>query len=484
MGKRRRICTAAVCAALLITVLAGCGGQGSLGAGDKEDPITITLWHYYNGAQQKVFNEMVQEFNSTVGAEQGILVEAQSYGTVNDLSSKVLDAVYEKVGAEEVPDVFASYADTAYEINSLGKVADLAQYLTEEEQSAYVTAYLDEGRFEDDGGFKIFPIAKSTEVLTVNKTEWDAFAAATGAGESAFATWEGIAALAGQYYLWTDGLTPGVAEDGKAFFGRDAFANYILVGSEQLGAGLFRVSGGKAELSVDETAMRRLWDCYYIPYINGYFSAFGKFRSDDVRTGDLAACVGATSGATYFPTEVTRADGSTYPIEVAVYPLPNFEGTEPMAVQQGAGMVVSKSTPEREKAAVAFLKWFTQPEQNSRFAMSSGYLPVTNAANQSVAALKEQSGEMSAVLYDTLTIGAEMTGEYRLYAGKAFENGSDARVIVNTSMDEKAKKDRAAVKALMDQGISRTEAVARYDTDENFSSWLNGFRAELKNIIK
>lgn len=483
MGKHR-LCAAVVCTALFLTLLAGCGAQGSLGPGGREDPITITLWHYYNGAQQKVFNEMVQEFNSTVGAEQGILVEAQSYGTVNDLSSNVLDAVYEKVGAEEVPDVFASYADTAYEVNRLGKVADLSQYLTEEEQSAYIAAYLDEGRFEEGGGFKIFPIAKSTEVLTINKTEWDAFAEATGASESSFATWEGVAALAEQYYLWTDGKTPNVPEDGKAFFGRDAFANYILVGSEQLGAELFRVSGGRAEVNVDEMAMRRLWDNYYVPYLNGYFSAFGKFRSDDVRTGDLVACVGSTSGATYFPTEVTRPNGSTYPIEVAVYPLPNFGETEPMAVQQGAGMVVSKSTPEREKAAVTFLKWFTQPEQNSRFAMASGYLPVTYAANKSMAALKEQSEDMSTVLYETLTTGAAMTEEYRLYAGKAFENGNGARYVVNTSMDEKAKEDRAAVKALMDQGISRAEAVARYNTDENFSSWLNHFRAQLKNTVE
>ena len=28
-----------------------------------------------------------------------------------------------------------------------------------------------------------------------------------------------------------------------------------------------------------------------------------------------------------------------------------------------------------------FLKWFTQPEQNVRFAMASGYLPVTYEGN-------------------------------------------------------------------------------------------------------
>ncbi|MEG1240721.1 MAG: extracellular solute-binding protein, partial [Oscillospiraceae bacterium] len=197
-----------------------------------------------------------------------------------------------------------------------------------------------------------------------------------------FTTWEGIADIAKQYYEWTDSLTPEVQNDGKAFFGRDAFANYMVVGSYQLGHSIFNVTDGKMTLDLDRETLRRLWDNYYTPYISGYYASFGKFRSDDVRTGDIVSFVGATSGATYFPKEVTLADGTTYPIEGKVYPLPNFKDTQPACVQQGAGMVVMKSTHARERAAVEFLKWFTEPKQNLRFAGGSGYLPVTLAASQ------------------------------------------------------------------------------------------------------
>lgn len=475
----KRFCAAAVCAAISLSALTGCAGGKKGETGSAGEPVAIRLWHYYNGIQQKVFDQLVQEFNSTAGAEKGILVEANSYGSVNGLNQKVLDAIYERVGAEEVPDIFAAYADTAYEINQLGKVADVSQYLTEEEQGAYITSYLDEGRFEDESGFKIFPIAKSTEVLTLNKTEWNVFALATGAKPADLATWEGIVRLAEKYYHWTDARTPQIREDGKAFFGRDAFANYIIVGSQQLGAELFEVTDGKVQLNVDEAVMRRLWDNYYDPYINGYFNAFGKFRSDDVRTGDLVACVGATSGATFFPTEVTREDGSTYPIEVAVYPLPNFEGSAPIAVQQGAGMVVTKSDSRKEKAAAEFLKWFTRPEQNSRFAMSSGYLPVTYEANKAVAANGAVDEKASAVLHSTLAIGMEMTRTYRLYTNKSFEKGGEARSVVAQSMKKQAEEDRKAVQTLVEEGASRLDAVAQYDTEENFQLWLAGFRAEL-----
>lgn len=484
MRKIKSWCSVGLCAALFLGAVSGCAaGPNGQDEGAKGDPVAITVWHYYNGAQQQIFDQLVQEFNDTVGPEKRIVVEAHSYGSVNDLNAKVLDAIYEKVGAEEVPDVFSAYADTAYEVNSLGKVADISKYLTEEEQSAYIPSYLEEGRFESDGGFKLFPIAKSTELLTLNKTEWDSFAAATGAKEGDLATWEGLTALAGQYYQWTDSLTPDVSGDGKAFFGRDAFANYMIIGSRQLGAELFEVTDGKVKLNIDEIAMRRLWDNYYVPYINGYFNAFGKFRSDDIRTGDLCACVGATSGATFFPTEVTREDGSTYPIEVAVYPLPNFAGTRPMAVQQGASMAVTKSTAEREAAAVEFLKWFTQPEQNTRFATASGYLPVTRAANEGVITVDAQpSSNMSSVLEDTLSVGMAMSGNYEFYTSKAFEKGADARKLVESSMKEKAAADCAAVLELVAAGASRADAAAQYDTDENFQAWFQSFKTALEAV--
>ncbi len=56
---------------------------------DKDSPVTITVWHYYNGIQQTQFDEMVKEFNNTVGSEQGIIVEAFSKNSVGELSNNV-----------------------------------------------------------------------------------------------------------------------------------------------------------------------------------------------------------------------------------------------------------------------------------------------------------------------------------------------------------------------------------------------------------
>ena len=75
------------------------------------------------------------------------------------------------------------------------------------------------------------------------------------------------------------------------------------------------------------------------------------------------------------------SDVESYPIESVLASAPMFEQGEKIAVQQGAGMVVTASDTQHEYASVLFLKWFTEEERNIEFSLSSGYLPVKKAAN-------------------------------------------------------------------------------------------------------
>ncbi len=101
----------------------------------------------------------------------------------------------------------------------------------------------------------------------------------------------------------------------------------------------------------DKETMRRLWDNYYEPYIRGYYLEEGKFRSDDLKTGRIIAYAGSTSGAAYTPEQVTYDDGTTQEITCSMLPLPNFEGTDACAVQQGAGVVMFGSDEKTEKSS-------------------------------------------------------------------------------------------------------------------------------------
>ena len=381
MKKSRVLWIATAFLTVCVMLVTGCSTDKSAVKLDSSNPVSLEVWHYYNGPQKIAFDDMVSEFNETIGQEKGIVVEAFNQGSVSDLLTKVSDAANKKVGADDIPDIFAAYADTAYELDQLGVVADLDPYFTQEELEQYVPSYIEEGRFDQSNSLKIFPTAKSTEVMMLNKTDWDKFAEATGATYEDISTIEGITETARKYYEWTDSLTP-EADDGKTFFGRDVMANYLISGMKQQGITLFDVSSdGKVTFNLDENALRKLWDNYYIPYINGYFGAFGKFRSDDAKTGDLIALVCSTTGATYFPSEVTINDTESYPIEGVVLENPCFEGAERYSIQQGAGMVVTKSDEKTEYAAAEFLKWFTDTQRNIDFSVTSGYLPVKNEAN-------------------------------------------------------------------------------------------------------
>ena len=469
-------------AGMFVFGLEGCGEKSPL---DPKDPVSLTIWHYYNGSQQAAFDTLVEEFNETVGLEKGIYVQSASQGSVSDLEAAVRDALAGKVGADAMPDIFSSYADTAYEVEQAGALANLSDYLTQEELDQYVVSYIEEGRIAKDGTLRIFPTAKSTEIMMLNKTDWEVFAAKTGASLEMLGTVEGVAATAQAYYEWTDSLTPDVPGDGKAFYGRDALANYFIIGLQQLGVEIFRVENGEMSLHVPKEEIRRLWENYYVPMVKGYFGAYGSFRSDDVKTGEILAYTGSTSSAMYFPDQVELEDGS-HDIDYLVLPAPIFEGGKNYAVQQGAGMVVSKSDEKHEYAAVEFLKWFTQEDNNLRFGCVSGYLPVLKEANSTQEldrVIAEYGLTVAPKTYDCLTTIFGGMEEMTLYTNKSFKNGSGARKILEYNLADQAAADREAVNAALKQGLNLEEASAPYVSEEAFENWYNSFCEALDEVV-
>ena len=168
-----------------------------------------------------------------------------------------------------MPDIFSSYADTAYEVEQAGALANLSDYLDEKELEKYVDSYIEEGCIASDGTLRIFPTAKSTEIMMINRTDWEPFSQAAGVSLEDLETIEGVTKVAQAYYEWTDSQTPDIPEDGKAFYGRDAVANYFVVGMQQLGVEIFQVENGNVTLNLPKEQIRRLWENYYVPMVKG-----------------------------------------------------------------------------------------------------------------------------------------------------------------------------------------------------------------------
>lgn len=475
MKKQIKSLLCGLCAAALALGCAGCGGSAG-----SEVPAKVTdimVWTYYNGDQLESFTSLVDQFNETVGAQKGIKVSTESQGSVNDLETSVMDSAEGKVGAAAMPNVFSAYADTAYALDQMGMVVDLAPYLTEEEKAQFVEGYLSEGDFGEDDSIKIFPVAKSTELLFLNDTDWQAFADAADVRYEDLATMEGLTAAAEKYYNWTDAQTA-APDDGKALFGRDAMANYMLVGAQQLGDTIFAVKDGRMTVNFERDVARRLWDNYYVPFVRGWFAATGRFRSDDIKTGNVLAYVGSSSSATFFPARVTNDANQSHEISLKTLPAPQFEGGEAVAVQQGAGMVVTAAKEEEVKASVEFLKWFVRAENNIAFSVGSGYLPVTRKANDMQEILA--SGlTLDDNMQQTLAVAVDTVNGNRLYTPHAFAGSNSARKVLEYGLSDLAAADRETVVQRIAEGQSAAEAEAEFLTDEYFEAWYQDICAKL-----
>ena len=347
----------------LLGCLSGCGTTSPL---NPKEPVTLTMWHNYGGDMQQAMDYLIDQFNSTVGKEQGIVIDVTAISSSSELNKSLTMIVNGDPGAPDMPDLFTGYPKLAIQFWEKGLLTDLDNYFTEDELSAYVEAFVEEGRLSD-GGLYVFPIAKSTEVLYVNQTLFDRFADATGASADMLSTFEGIAELSQMYYEWSGG---------KQFYAADSWFNFVEVGMAQLGGSIFE---GEA-LSLDGDGFAHIFETVYAPAVEGGIAIYDGYSSDLSKTGDLVCSTGSSAGILFYGDTITYADGTVENVEYSILPYPVFENGTKTALQRGGGLMVAKSEEKKEYAAGVFIKWLTAPEQNMSFVANTGYLPVTRQA--------------------------------------------------------------------------------------------------------
>ena len=372
MKKRRSVLSAA--AFLLAVLLTGCAGNGK-----KKDVITLTLWHVYGGQTDSPLNDVIEHFNETAGKQEGIRVHVTSVSNTNTIHEAVLAAARKEPGAAALPDLFVSYPKTVLALPDPDILVDYGDYFSEEDLQGYIPEFLQEGRV--NGRLSVFPVAKSTEILFVNQTFFDRFAAETGADERELATWEGLFRLAKQYAQWTDAKTPDIPGDGKTFFAHDYHFNYFQVGCESLGEDFFKKEDSEGSLAFGPV-FYRVWEPYADAAVsNGIWLREG-YATEPLRTGDAIVSVASSASVLYYEDIVTDENNLSEPIEVISKPVPVFQDGRKLVMQRGAGFCTVKSQPERERAAVYFLKWLTEADNNLDFVTRTGYMPVTEKAFQ------------------------------------------------------------------------------------------------------
>lgn len=303
---------------MLAAVMAAVLGLGGCMAvdGKKEDngkPVVVVLWHSYNAVAKGAFDDLVMEFNETVGMEQGIIVEPVGYGSSNELDDVLYASASRVIGSDPLPDIFSSYPDSAYRLDGIVPLVHLDDYFSEEELAAYRPEFLKEGVWEGDGIHRMIPVAKSTEILYLNETDWETFAGDTGADKEMLKTWEGLAQAAGMYYEWSGG---------SPFLGMNAFNDFAALSAAQLGEGIRWTQDGP-EFNYSKDTARRVWDAYYVPHIKGWYES-RTYNQDGIKSGRLMAYIGSSAGAGFFPQVVIEDEKQSHPISCKSYAYPVF----------------------------------------------------------------------------------------------------------------------------------------------------------------
>jgi len=395
-----------IAAVMLIFSLCGCAPKPKF---EPDDPVTLTMWHVYGSQTKSPLNDTIDEFNNTVGKEKGIVVNVVSVSSSSAIDEALTAAAKGTPGVPPLPDLFTAYPRVA-EIIGHDKLLDWNDYFTKKELGEFVDEFLDEGYFEDK--LLMLPIAKSTELLFVNKTLFDRFALDANVTLESLSSYEGLFLACEKFYDYSGG---------HDMFQINDFYHYFLTGMASMGEEL--IKDGK--LNVESDAFKAVWKPMAHSAIYGGLCLGDGYASDRWKTGEVIANVGSTAGILYLRDYVTYEDNTTEDIEISTLAYPRFENGDAVVVHRGGLFAVKNEDERKNEAAAYFAKWLNEKENSIGFVAKAGYLPVTDEA---FSYLFENTGsvenERYRMLYDAVN---GMSNEYTYIKIPVFDGAADTQ---------------------------------------------------------
>jgi len=134
----KRIISKIIFTTILLLFCSGCS-QKSMP--DAENPVTLNMWHVYGSQTVSPLNNVIDEFNNTVGKDNGITINVVSVTSSSAIDKALYASANGEPGAEDMPDLFTAYPRVA-EIVGYDNLLSWNQYFTEEELSKVSTDFV------------------------------------------------------------------------------------------------------------------------------------------------------------------------------------------------------------------------------------------------------------------------------------------------------------------------------------------------------
>lgn len=370
-----------------------------------DTPVTLNMWHVYGSQTTSPLNDAIDEFNKSVGMENGIVINVVSVTSSSAIDKALESSAKGEPGANELPDLFTAYPRVA-EIVGKDKLLAWDDYFTKNELAAFNKEFISEGYF--DNRLLMLPIAKSTEAFYINKTLFNRFSEKTGTDYSSLSEFDGIFETAKLYYDTT----------GSDFMQINDHYHYFLLGMKSYGEEL--ITDGK--LNCESSSFEELWKKLAGCAIYGGLCLEDGYAAARWKTAEVISNIGSTADILYQPKMVFYPDNTSEAIESVALPYPSFGTPEKYTVYRGGGLFALESPDEKKnRAAYIFAEWLTEKSNNLEFVTKAGYLPVTDAALEGIFETDYTDASYKN-LYETVNI---MTDSHKFIPIPLFDKASE-----------------------------------------------------------
>lgn len=332
----KRIIALLISLVMCLSVFGGCASQATT---DEGTVTEVTIWHTSADQQDLALNEIADAFNNSQ-SEIKVIVQSQP-------SSGFVDSVYSAVANGVGPDIIFNYATTAADFVEGEKVADLGKYFDLDvlKESVSQVAW-DECNSFIDGKMHCVPLHSSGPVLFYNKTLYEEL------DLQIPTTWDELTANSKAIY------------DAKGIpgFAADSLTDLMQCRILQSGSGYIDTQALEIQFNNQKTADILQW---FADNVNaGYFAldTSGDYGYIDFNAGLVGSYIGSSGSVPYL--EDTN-------FEYGITQLPQG-GEQNWYPAWNRALIVFSSTPERERAACEFIKFFTNPENSAKWCIASG----------------------------------------------------------------------------------------------------------------
>ncbi|MEM7535313.1 MAG: ABC transporter substrate-binding protein [Chloroflexota bacterium] len=361
----------------------GDASDGDADAGDMAegyesvDPTgaTVSFWYQHSRDREESLQEIIADFNET--NEYGITVVGEYQGGYGDIFNKMLSVA----GTEEVPNLVVAYQNQAanYQlaealIDMRPLVASEAWGLSEDEISDFFPGFYNADIFPSFDGARLgFPPNRSMEIMYYN-ADWLAELGYDGPPTTPEEFAEIACAATSTPFSGAVGEAPSVGYQLSTDASR--FASWTFA----FGGDVFDYENGV--YSYDDAAAVEAMSFLQGLFAEGCAAEVAERYGDqtDFGNGSLMFTVGSTSGLPFYRSAVGEGAG----FEWSVAPLPRLT-EDPVMNIYGASVSIGQSTPEQELATWLFVKYYTSPEVQAKWATASNYFPVRQSVAEGMA---------------------------------------------------------------------------------------------------